>query len=155
GVRHRAQAIFVVAELALAVVLLIGAGLTVRSLARLWTENRGFNPQNVMTFDLALSPSIAEETPNQVRARLRQLPDRIAQIPGVEAVSLTDASKPLSDDWETHFWMQGKPKPATITEMPETLLYIVSPNYLRVMGIPLLRGRFFTSQDNAQSRRVG
>jgi predicted permease len=155
GVRHRAQAIFVVAELALAVVLLIGAGLTIRSLARLWNFNRGFNPQNVLTFDLALSPSAAKETPNQVRATLRQLPDSIAQIPGVETASLTDASRPLSDDWEEHFWMEGRPKPPTVTEMPETLLYIVSPNYLRVMGVPLLRGRFFTSQDSAQSRRVG
>ncbi len=155
GARSRAQAVFVVAELALAVVLLIGAGLTVRSLARLWDTNRGFNPQNVMSFDLALPPSVAKETSDQVRAMLRQLPNNIARIPGIEAASLTDASRPLSDDWETHFWMEGKPKPPTVTEMPATLLYIVSPNYLRVMGIPLLRGRFFTSQDNAQSHRVG
>jgi len=155
SVRHRAQATFVVAELALALVLLIGAGLTVRSLARLWNVNRGFNPQNVLTFSLAFPPSTAKETPNQLRETLRQLPDRLAQIPGVEAASLTDASIPLSDDWEQHFWMDGKPKPATAAEMPETLVYIVSPGYLRVMGIPLLRGRFFTSQDSAQSRRVG
>jgi len=155
GVRHRAQAIFVVAELALALVLLIGAGLTVRSLARLWNVNRGFNPQNVLTFDLAFPPSTVKETPSQVRAKLRQLPDSIAQIPGVEAASLTDASRPLSEDWEEHFWIEGKPKPATVTEMPETLFYIVSPGYLRVMGIPLLRGRFFTPQDSAQSHRVG
>lgn len=155
GVRYRTQAIFVVAELALALVLLIGAGLTVRSLARLWNVNRGFNPQNVLTFDLALPPSTAKETPGQVRATLRQLPDSIAQIPGVAAASLTDASRPLGGDWEEHFWLEGKPKPLTVTEMPETLFYIVSPSYLRVMGIPLLRGRFFTPQDSAQSRRVG
>jgi predicted permease len=155
GVRYRTQAIFVVAELALALVLLIGAGLTVRSLARLWNVNRGFNPQNVLSFDLALPPSTAKETPGQVRATLRQLPDSIAQIPGVAAASLTDASRPLSDDWEEHFWLEGKPKPLTVTEMPETLFYIVSPSYLRVMGIPLLRGRFFTPQDSAESRRVG
>lgn len=155
GVRYRTQAIFVVAELALALVLLIGAGLTVRSLARLWNVNRGFNPQNVLTFDLALPPSTAKETPGQVRATLRQLPDSIAQIPGVAAASLTDASRPLGGDWEEHFWLEGRPKPLTVTEMPETLFYIVSPSYLRVMGIPLLRGRFFTPQDSAQSRRVG
>src|SRR5215472_2676505 len=155
SVRHRAQATFVVAELALALVLLIGAGLTVRSLARLWNVNRGFNPQNVLTFSLAFPPSTEKETPNQLRETLRQLPERLAQIPGVEAASLTDASIPLSDDWEQHFWMDGKPKPATAAEMPETLVYIVSPGYLRVMGIPLLRGRFFTSQDSAQSLRVG
>jgi predicted permease len=155
SVRYRTQAIFVVTELALALVLLIGAGLTVRSLARLWNLNRGFNPQNVLTFDLALPPSTAKETPGQVRAMLRQLPDRIAQIPGVAAASLTDASRPLGGDWEEHFWLEGKPKPLTVTEMPETMFYIVSPSYLRVMGIPLLRGRFFTPQDSAQSRRVG
>ena len=155
GVRYRAQAIFVVAELALALVLLIGAGLTIRSLARLWNVNRGFNPQNVLTFDLAFPPSTARETPGQVRATLRQLPDSIAQIPGVAAASLTAASMPLSDDWEEHFWLEGKPKPLTVMEMPETLLYMVSPSYLRVMGIPLLRGRFFAPQDSAESRRVG
>ena len=155
SVRHRAQATFVVAELALALVLLIGAGLTVRSLAHLWSVNRGFNPQNVLTFGLAFPPSTEKETPNQLRETLRQLPERLAQIPGVEAASLTDASMPLSGDWEEHFWMDGKPKPATVTEMPQTLLYIVSPGYLRVMGIPLLRGRFFAPQDSIQSLRVG
>src|SRR5207237_3318321 len=100
-------------------------------------------------------PSVLKEAPDQVRPMLRRLPDTIAQIPGVEAASLTDASMPLSDDWEEHFWIEGRPKPLTVNEMPETLLYIVSPNYLRVMGIPLLRGRFFTSEDSAQSRRVG
>jgi predicted permease len=153
--RHRTQSILVVVELAMGVVLLIGAGLTIRSLARLWTINPGFDPHNVLTFDLALPPSIAKETPDQVRAMLRQLPDRIAEIPGVEAASLTDASEPLSSDWEEPFWVEGRRKPPTIREMPETLLYIVSPNYLRVMQIPLLRGRFLTSQDSARSRRVG
>ena len=155
AMRHRAQTVFVVAELALALVLLIGAGLTVRSLARLWNVNRGFNSQNVLSFGLAFPPSTSKETPSQLRETLRQLPDRIAQVPGVVAASLTDASSPLTDDWEEHFWMEGKPKPATISEMPETLFYIVSPSYLRVMGIPLLRGRFFTGQDSAESRRVG
>ena len=155
GARHRRQAVFVVFELALAIVLLVGAGLTLRSLARLWNTNRGFNPQNVLTFDVAFSPSVAKEAPDQVRTMLRQLPETIAQIPGVTAASLTDASVPLTSDWEEHFWMEGSPKPPTVSEMPETLLYVVSPDYLRVMGIPLFRGRFLTSQDSADSRRVG
>jgi len=153
GARHRTQAVFVVFELALAVVLLVGAGLTLRSLARLWSLNRGFNPQNVLSFDLVFPPFVGK--PDQVRLMLRRLPDTIAQIPGVEAASLTDASKPLSDDWEEHFWIEGRQKPPTVTEMPDTLLYVVSPDYLRVMGIPLLRGRFFTPEDTVQSRRVG
>ena len=155
GARHRIQAVFVVSELALAVVLLIGAGLTLRSLSRLWSMDRGFNPQNVLSFDLAFPPSVLKEAPDQVRPMLRQLPDIIAQIPGLEAAALTDASRPLNDDWEDRFWIEGRPKPPTVHEMPDTLLYVVSPNYLRVMGIPLLRGRFFTSEDSEQSRRVG
>jgi len=155
GTRHRSQAVFVVAELALAVVLLIGAGLTVRSLARLWDVNRGFNSQNVLTFNLALPPSVTQETPDQFRTMLRQLPGRVALIPGVEAVSVTDASMPLVNDWEYRFFIEGHPKPAINREMPETLLYVVSTNYLRVMGMPLLHGRFFTPDDSANSRRVG
>jgi len=155
GVRHGAQAIFVAVELALAVVLLIGAGLTLRSLGRLWSVNPGFDPHNVLTFDLALPPSEAKETPDQVRAMVHQLPDTVASIPGVEAASLTDAAEPMQDDDEEAFWIEGRPKPQTENEMPETLFYVVSPNYLQVMGISLLRGRFFTSGDNGHSTRVG
>jgi putative ABC transport system permease protein len=154
GTRHRAQAVFVVAELALAVVLLIGAGLTVRSLVRLWNVDHGYNAQNVLTFSLALPPSVTKAAPDQFRAMLRQLPERVAQIPGIQAASVTDASMPLADDWEEGFFIEGHPKPASKREMPQTLLYIVSPTYLRVMGIPLLRGRFFTPDDTEKTRRV-
>jgi predicted permease len=155
GARHGTQAIFVVVELALAVVLLIGAGLSLRSLGRLWSVNAGFDPHHVLTFDLALPPSAAKKTPDQVRAMLRQLPDTIASIPGVEAASLTDAAEPMQGDDEESFWIEGRPKPQTENEMPETLFYVVSPNYLQAMGISLLRGRFFTSGDNGRSTRVG
>lgn len=155
GARHRTQAIFVGVELALAVVLLIGAGLTLRSLGRLWSVNPGFDPHNVLTFDLALPPSVAKETPDQIRAMVRQLPDTIASIPGVEAASLTDSAEPMQSDDEEAFWIEGRPKPQTESEMPNTLFYVVSPNYLQVMRIPLQRGRFLTSSDNAQSPQVG
>jgi predicted permease len=155
GARHRTQSVFVVFELAVAVVLLIGAGLSLRSLASLWTLNRGYNPQNVTTFGVAFPPSVVKQSPDQLRITLRQLPESIAKIPGVTAASITDGSVPLDSDWEEHFWLAGTPKPPTHAEMPETLLYIVSPDYLRVMGIPLLRGRFFTSLDSPQSPRVG
>jgi predicted permease len=155
GARYRTQGIFVVVEMALAVVLLIGAGLTIRSLARLWSVNRGYNPRNVLTFSLAFPPSTLHATRDQLRTVLRQFPERIAQIPGVQAASVTDASQPLTEDWEEGFYVAGKPKPPTRNELPQTLFYIVGPDYLRVMGIPLLRGRFFTPQDNAHSQRVG
>lgn len=155
GARYRTQGIFVVVEMALAVVLLVGAGLTIRSLVRLWSINRGYNPRNVLTFSLAFPPSTLHATPDQLRTMIRQLPERIAQIPGVQAASVTDASQPLTDDWEKDFYVAGKPKPPTSSQLSETLVYTVSPEYLRVMGIPLVRGRFFTPQDNSRSRPVG
>ncbi|HXW55040.1 MAG TPA: ABC transporter permease [Candidatus Cybelea sp.] len=153
--RHRTQSILVVVELAMAALLLIGAGLTIRSLQRLWTVNPGFDAQHVLSFDLNLPRATAKETPGQVRAMLEQLPSRVAAIPGVAAASVTDGSEPMNDDWEEPFWIEGKPKPPTLREMPETLFYIVSRDYLRVMKTPLLRGRFFSRQDGALSRRVG
>lgn len=155
GARYRTQGIFVVVEMALAVVLLVGAGLAIRSLVRLWSVNRGYSPRNVLTFSLAFPPSIIHATPDQFRTMLEKLPQEITQIPGVQAASVADASQPLTDDWEQDFYVGGKPKPPTSSRLPETLLYMVSPDYLRVMGIPLLRGRFFALQDNSHSRSVG
>jgi predicted permease len=155
GARHRTQAIFVVVEMALAVVLLVGAGLTMRSLAHLWRVDPGFDAQNVLTFGMALPPSMARETPDQIRAMLRRLPNDIAQIPGVEAASLTDGAQPMEEDNEWSFWVEGKPKPPTTDEMPETLSYVVSLDYLKVMRIPLLRGRFFAAQDDAHAPLAG
>ena len=155
GARHRTQAVFVAVELALAVVLLIGAGLTIRSLARLWQVNPGFDARNVLTFDMPLPPSVAKEKPDRIRATLRQLPETVSQIPGVAAVSLNDGAEVMGGDNEEAFWIDGRPRPQTVNEMPETLSYIVSPDYLKVMGIPLLRGRFLTANDTPDSPFVG
>ncbi|MGH9774675.1 MAG: ADOP family duplicated permease [Candidatus Acidiferrales bacterium] len=156
GSRHRTtQGVFVVLELALGVVLLIGAGLTIRSLTRLWRVDPGFDPRDVLTFYLSRAPSMAKETPDQVRTMLRQLPDAMAKIPGVKAASLADGAHPMNYDNETEFWIEAQPKPQTVNEMPETLSYMVSPDYLKVMGIPLLRGRFLADNDQAHSSFVG
>jgi predicted permease len=152
---HRTQSIFVVAELALAVVLLIGAGLTIRSLAHIWGVDPGFDPHNVLAFDMSLPPPVAKQTPDQIRAYLRRLPEEVARIPGVQSVTLSDGAEPLDYDNETSFWVVGRPKPQTDSEMPSMLSYLVSPDYLKVMKIPLLRGRFLSSGDTAQSQFVG
>lgn len=151
--RHqKTQAIFVIAELALAAVLVICAGLTIRSLARLWSVDPGFDPHNVLAFDLALPPSVAKETPQQVRAFLRRLPEEVTGIPGVQAVSLSDGAEPMSGDNEMSFWVAGKPRPKTD---PLTLSYLVSPDYLKVMRIPLVRGRFLSAADTEDTQFVG
>jgi len=156
GARHiTTQSAFVVAEFGLAVVLLIGAGLSIRSLARVWGTDPGFDPHNVLTFDLSLPPSVAKQPPDQIREFIRQLPEDIAKTPGVQAVSLSDGAEPFGTDNETSFWVEGRPKPQTDNEMPSTLSYLVSPDYLKVMKIPILRGRFLSPEDTTHSQLVG
>jgi predicted permease len=151
--RHRAQAAFVVAETALAVILLVGAGLMVRTLARLWNTDPGFRAENVLTFGVNL-PSSRGRSADAIRATERQLHDAIAHAPGVAAASLSWGSFPMNGDDEDVFWLEGQPKPASMSEMLWSLRYIVEPDYLTAMGIPLLRGRFFSPQDDEHAPAV-
>lgn len=154
GSRHRAQGIFVVTEMALAVVLLIGAGLMLRSLARLWSVNPGFDPGHVLMFYVALPPAIDSASAASIRSSLWQLHDRVAAIPGVESVSLLRGSLPMWDDSEDPFWIPGRPKPQSDNDKDWSIWSEVEPDYLSVMGIPLVRGRFFTSADTESASRV-
>jgi len=153
GVRHRTQRSLVAVEMAMAVVLLIGAGLMIRSLVKLWSVNPGFDPHNVLTFALSF-PMDRGTTPDSIRASLRQVRDRLQSVPGVESVSLLAGAMPMSGDSELPFWIDGRPKPATDSEMPTALFYAVQPDYLKAMSISLVRGRFLTSQDNEHSPQV-
>jgi predicted permease len=153
--RHRAQDVFVVAETALAMVLLIGAGLTIRSLTNLWKVDPGFNPHNVLTFGLSLPPAkTIGTTPDAIRAAFREFDEKMAAIPGVDAVSQTWGAIPLSSDDEQLFWLESQPKPQNDNDMNWAIDYIVEPDYLKAMKIPLLRGRFFTPQDRDGSPPV-
>ena len=154
GARHSMQGVFVVVEMALALVLLIGAGLTIRSLTKLWSVDTGFRPHNVLTFGLSLPPSMMGAKPDAIRAAFREFDDKLASIPSVEAVSQTWGAIPLNGDDEQLFWLEGQPKPANENDMNWAIDYIVEPDYLKVMGIPLLRGRFFSPQDNEHSPLV-
>jgi predicted permease len=154
GARYRTQGIFVVIEMALTVVLLVGAGLTIRTLIGLWIVNPGFDPHNVLSFNVGLPSSVASGEATQIRASLRQLTDKIAAVPGVQSVSLMNAALPMGDRYDLNFWIDGQPKPATDSNKPLALWYLVGPDYLKVMKIPLIRGRFLTAQDAANSRGV-
>ena len=154
GARHRAQSIFVVVEVALALVLLAGAGLMIRTLAGLWSQNPGFNPRNVLTFNLSPPPSLMNTNAETVRAFSRELSQRLAATPGIQAVSMTWAALPMGGDDEDLFWLDGQPRPASQNEMNWAVKYVVDPDYLKVMQIPLLKGRFFTVQDNEQAASV-
>ncbi len=147
GGRHRLQGIFVISEVALSLVLLIGAGLMLRSLAALWRVHPGFNPSHAITFNLSM-PSSSATTSADTRARLRQFDDKLSSIPGVQAVSVTLGSRPMIHDSSLPFWIEGRPKPANLNEMPQSMFYLVEAGFERAMGITLERGRFVTPQDN-------
>jgi predicted permease len=147
GARHRLQGIFAAVEVGMALVLLIGAGLMIRSLVALWCVDPGFNPSHAITFDLSM-PSSAATTSAKTRARLRQFDDKMRAIPGVEAVSVTLGSRPMIHDSSLPFWIEGQPKPGNIQDMHQAMFYLVEAGFQKAMGIKLEHGRFITAADN-------
>jgi len=154
GAQHRTLSALVVLEMAIALVLLAGAGLMIRSLERLWSVDPGFNAHGVLDFNLSLPPSINNATVSEIRAKLRALDRTFASVPGIQAVSQTWGAIPMGGEDDTVFWRDDQPKPADDQHMRWTLDYIVDSDYLRVMQLPVLRGRFFTAQDDEHSPLV-
>ncbi|HTR26704.1 MAG TPA: ABC transporter permease [Terriglobales bacterium] len=154
GSRHRLQNAFVITEMALALVLLVGASLMIRTLTRLWSVDPGFDSHNVMSVGLWLPPSMVGSSPDAIRAAFRDFDQKISAMPGVKAVSQTWGAFPMGGDDERTFWIDGQPKPANENDKNWAIDYIVEPGYLRAMGTPLLRGRFFTEQDNEHAPHV-
>jgi len=153
GARHRAQSVFVAVEMAMAVVLLIGAGLMIRTLSALWKVNPGFDASNVLTFEIS-STSEPSVTAEQLRAKYRATLRQLEGIPDVESLSLLGGSLPMTGDSEVPFWREGQPHPQHETEMTFALFYLVNPDYHRAMRIPVLQGRSFTDQDNEHAPAV-
>ena len=147
GFRHRLQGTFVAAEMALALVLLVGAGLMIRTLGALWRVNPGFNPNHAITFTLAF-PATSNTTSAETRARLRNFDDKMLSIRGVQAASVTLGSRPMIHDSSLPFWIEGDPKPAHDSDMPAATFFLVESGFRQAMGINLLRGRFVSEQDN-------
>jgi predicted permease len=145
--RHRLQGVFVAVEVAMALVLLVGAGLMVRSLAALWRVNPGFNPSHAITFNLSL-PAGPTTSSAETRARLRHFDDKMRNIPGVRAVSVTLGSRPMIHNSSLPFWIEGQPKPANFQDMPQAMFYLVEAGFQQAMGVTLQRGRFITPQDD-------
>ncbi len=153
GARQRLQGLFIVFEMSMALVLLIGAGLMVRSLGKLWSVDPGFNPHHVLTFSVSC-PTPPGAAPDAIRATVRGIQDTIAAVPGVQAASVSGGALPMAGDSELPFWIDGQLKPATEAEMKTSLLYIVEPGYRKAMGISLQRGRFIAPLDNEHSPAV-
>ncbi len=154
GSRSRLQAVFVIGEMAMALVLLVGAGLMLRTLMRLWRIDPGFDPHHVISFSITPPPSLAGQPADAVRAGLRRIVSTIHATSGVEYVSLSWGAQPMGSDQEKVFITEGQQPTARQADLPLTLEYIVWPEYLQTMRIPVLRGRFLTDQDNEHSSRV-
>jgi predicted permease len=140
--------------MAMAVVLLIGAGLMIRTLSRLWDVNPGFNAHKVLTFGVSLPPSLMNAPPDAIRAALRHVHSTLGATPGVQAFALSWGGLPMESEDDSLFWLASEPKPTTENDMKWTLSYVVEPDYLNVMQIPLKRGRFFTPDDNEHAPAV-
>jgi predicted permease len=145
--RFAAQSILVVAEISLALVLLTGAGLMVRTMQRLWNVNPGFDPHNLLFFTVGFPPPSRPDA-TAIRVRDRELGSKLAGLPGVESLSVFVGALPLSGGRTAiRYWPVNQAPPAKETEKGTAVLYAVGPDYFRAMRIGLLRGRTFNMQD--------
>jgi putative ABC transport system permease protein len=153
--RNRFRSLLVVAEVALALMLLIGAGLLIRSFLRLQQVNPGLDPRGVLAMEISV-PSIAPSNytkPEQQSAFFHQVLERTRVLPGVSAAAVV-SSLPLSGAVESSdFAVEGRP-PAPQGQEPQADYTLVSADYFHVMSIPLMRGRAFTEQDTKESQSV-
>jgi predicted permease len=150
---HRVQAVFVAGEVGLALVLLIGAGLLIRSLKKVLDVNPGFDANGLLAFSVSLSPQVTASD-QKAHAVIRELTARVSQIPGVQDASVNLGASPFEHDSEAPFWPEEKPTPANHSDWPLALIYFVGPDYFRTMRIPVILGRVFTEQDNLSSKPV-
>ena len=147
----RARSVFVVAEVALSLVLLVGAGLTIRTLYLLRSVDPGFNPHNVLTVPLAIS---AEKyvSADQQKNFFRNVLARVRSLPGVVSAGSVD-SLPFQGGSTEPVIAEGQPVVA-MADQPEVAVRVIGPGYLRAMRIPLEHGRDITDADDAKSEPV-
>ena len=145
--RRRARNLLVVSEIALSLVLLVGAGLLIKSALRLSEVNPGFDPHNVLTMSVFLPGTKYPEDQQQVNF-FNRVTERVGALPGVEAVGVT-SNLPVSGNYDRiGFYVEGQPEPAR-EDVPEVERYMVDPGYFRALGITLRAGRVFGPEDRA------
>ncbi len=150
--RNRLRNALVVAEVALALVLLISAGLLMKSFVRLQNVNPGFNPKNVLTMELAL-PQLKYPRGKPVIDFYSEVQRRVARIPGVQHVALTSILPLSGTNSDSSFHIEGRPEKQT-NVFPDEEIRLVTPDYFRVLEIPLIKGRFFSEGDSPDAPGV-
>jgi putative ABC transport system permease protein len=145
----RLRAALVVIEIALSLVVLIGAGLLVKSMVRLLQVDPGFGAENLLTANVAL---VQFKDPQRRAAVQREIIDRISQIPGVQAAGGGTGLPPNNAGRGTRFAVQGMPDEDGNARF--SYFIAISPDYFRALGTPLVEGRTFTERDDASSPKV-
>ncbi len=148
GGRHRLRGLLVVGEIAIALVLLVGAGLMIKSLYRLRQVEPGFDPAHALTMRLAL-PEAKYPEPQRQRDFYEQLLNRIAALPGVDAAGAINFLPLSGTGVQRSFLIEGKPEPKI-----NVGFRMVSPDYFRAMGVPLRAGRLIEDRDRENAPRV-
>ncbi len=149
--QQRIGNLLIASEVALALMLLIGGGLLLRTVWRLNHIDPGFDEQNALAVTVQL-PEKKYAAPEQVARFSEQLVQQVATLPGVEATGVARIL-PIVHDLPTGFYFEGRPREAD-KDLPQTNYSAVSPGYFKAMGIPLIAGRAFTEHDALQAPRV-
>src|SRR5881296_4315623 len=150
--RNRLRNGLVIAEVALALVLLSGAGLLMKSFARLQHVSPGFNPRSALTFEISLPKVQYSDDPSIIRFN-NEAQCRIAALPGVQAAGFSTILPLAGTNADSSFAIEGRPSDKN-NPSPDEERREVSPDYFRALGTPLIRGRLFTDADNADAPLV-
>src|SRR5262249_12747968 len=151
--RHHLRSLLVASEMALSLVLLIGAGLMIKSFLYLQRIDLGFNPEKVLTMQLALSKSKYTRE-HQVRSFYQQLLERIEALPGIQAPGAVNELPLAEDTSDRSFLIEGRPFTSDAMVQNDADYRVVTADYFRAMGIPLLKGRSFLESDRADGPGV-
>lgn len=152
GTRGRLRSLLVGSEVTLALMLLVGAGLLMRSFIALRRVDAGFDPRGVMTMTFSITGT-REAEPGVRTAFYRELLARVRALPNVSAAGMINHVPITGDNWGTPFAVEGRPKPLP-GESPSATYRVVLPGYFAAMRIPLRRGRDFSDADNVGTPRV-
>ena len=150
--RSRLRSLLVISEFALALMLLVGAGLMIRTFAALEAVDPGFDPHHVVSMMVSVSGS-KEEDPGRRGIFYRQLIERVRSLPGIQAAGAINHLPLAGDLWGWHFAIEGRSKPRP-GEAPRAVYRIVTPGYFAAMRLPLVRGRDITETDNVTAPGV-
>jgi putative ABC transport system permease protein len=161
---HRVRSALVMAEIAMSLVLLIGAGLMVKSMHSLTRVDAGFEPRDVLTVQVGIpwrkyvDTALEKRFSPQAYVRsIRFFTEVVAQVrtvPGVSAVGAIDDLPLMGEVWGKNATLYDRPLPATIRELPSIQYRVVAGDYFRALAVPILRGRAFTDADTAEAAKV-